>query len=156
MLLYVFLFYFCMFFYDFFMLFSMLFVCLFYAVVCFLYVFCIFFYMFFWSFWKNPWFFLVSSRCIFGIFGNSQGFGQFLYYELLWQPHTDMVNSTPSIMATIYKKGKRVCQHLFQQLGGIQIRHWEHLLFFMSRPACGRFILLQLFPTLPSGRDVKT
>ena len=54
------------------------------------------------------------------------------------------------------KKGKRVCQHLFQQLGGIQIRHWEHLLFFMSRPACGRFILLQLFPTLPSGRDVKT
>ena len=54
------------------------------------------------------------------------------------------------------KKGKRVCQHLFQQLGGIQIRHWEHLLFFMSRPACGCFILLQPFPTLPSGRDVKT
>ena len=51
--------------------------------------------------------FLENSRSIFGIFGffgNSQGFGQFLYYELLWQPHTDMVNSTPSIMATIYKK----------------------------------------------------
>ena len=51
--------------------------------------------------------FLVNSRStfgIFGFFGNSHGFGQFLYYELLWQPHTDMVNSTPSIMATIYKK----------------------------------------------------
>ena len=112
----------------------------------------------FFGFWEKPLVFGKFKKHLwfFCFFCNSHGFGQFLYYELLWQPHTDMVNSTPSIMATIYKKCKRVCQHLFQQLGGIQIRHWEHLLFFMSRPACGCFILLPLFPSLPSGRDVKT